>query len=226
MGRRLAPRPRRGFTLIEVIIALALMSLIMLGLVSAFSTLGKTATRLDERAGASGREWLLSEFLRESLSSSTGQFRRQRDDGSETVYFHGDADSLQWLGLMPARHGVGGLYLFSLDLEAARGGGNLLLRYEPYVKDAAPGAVGVETLVLVEKVGELRIAYQSKPERVDEDPVWLDAWTEDEKLPARVRIDLVAGGTRWPPVIAALGAIDSAGRRRGAATVNMPSVGG
>ncbi|MDR1854830.1 MAG: prepilin-type N-terminal cleavage/methylation domain-containing protein [Azoarcus sp.] len=226
MRRRIERARRRGFTLVEVIIALTLMSLIMLGLVSAFATMGKSAARLDERAGVSGREWLLSGFLRESLSSATRQFRLKQPDGSETAYFRGDATSLQWLGLMPARHGVGGLYLFSLGVESGRGGRSLVLRYEPFVRDAVVGKAGSEALELGGNVEGVNIAYQSRPERLGDEPVWYEKWDEEGKLPARVRIEVTIGGASWPTIIVALGAVDAVGRRGSAVTANPPSVGG
>ncbi|MDR1662533.1 MAG: prepilin-type N-terminal cleavage/methylation domain-containing protein [Azoarcus sp.] len=201
----------RGFTLIEVVIALALMSLIMLGLVSAFATLGKTAARLDERAGKSGREWLLGEFLRAALSSSVGQIKQTLPDQREAIHFRGGPTSLQWLGGMPARHGVGGLHLFMLGLERCGSVACLALRYAPYVKDAP--AEG-ETQVLVENVTGFRIAYQSHPARIDEEAAWRDDWDDADNLPARVRIELAVENAAWPPMLATLGAIDAASGRR------------
>ncbi|MDR2093437.1 MAG: prepilin-type N-terminal cleavage/methylation domain-containing protein [Azoarcus sp.] len=215
------PHPgARGFTLIEVIIALALMSLIMMGLVSAFATLGKTATRLDEHAGKGGREWLVGELLRTTLSSAIGQIKYTLPDQSQTIYFRGSPATVQWLGSMPARHGVGGLHLFMLGLEPcgdrSRSGTCLALRYTPYVREDSSARVTAspQTQILAENVSGFRIAYQSHPTRIDEQAVWRDDWTDTAKLPARLRIELAADGTPWPPMVAALGAIDAAGGRR------------
>ncbi|MDR1228079.1 MAG: prepilin-type N-terminal cleavage/methylation domain-containing protein [Azoarcus sp.] len=203
----------RGFTLVEVVIALALMSFIMLGLVSAFATLGKTATRLDEHAGRGGREWLAGEFLRATLSSAIGQIKQTLPDQSEAIHFRGGPTTVQWLGVMPARHGVGGLHRFMIGLEPCGSGMCLTLHYAPYVKeDTFAGAAAVfQTQTLTEEVSGFRIAYQSHPARVDEEAVWREDWTDTDNLPARVRIELAARGAAWPPVVASLGAIDEAG---------------
>jgi general secretion pathway protein J len=198
----------RGFTLVEVTIALTLMSFIMLGLVSAFSTLGKTATRLDEHAGKSGREWLVGEFLRATLSSSNGLLRQRLPDESEAIYFRSGQASLQWLGSMPARYGAGGLYLFYLMPEAVGKQMNLTLRFTPYVKDAE-GISVPDTHTLVENLSSLNILYQNHPTHVDEDPVWNEVWDDPDKLPARIRIDIVSEGSPWPPIIIAMGAGDA-----------------
>jgi general secretion pathway protein J len=220
-GTGIAPRPdarAQGFTLIEVVIALALMSLIMLGLVSAFATLGKTAARLDERAGKSGRVWLAGELLLATLSSAIGQIKQTLPDQSQAIYFRGGPATVQWLGSMPARHGVGGLHLFMLGLEPCgdRSNGCLTLHYMPYVREdsSARVAANPQSQVLAENVSGFRIAYQSHPARIDEQPVWRGDWVDADKLPARVRIELTARGMAWPPVVAALGAIDAAGGKR------------
>jgi general secretion pathway protein J len=208
-GRERDKERTHGFTLIEVVIALTLMSFIMLGLVSAFATLGKTATRLDEQAGKSGREWLTSEFLRATLASANGQIRQRLPDESEVLYFRSMPGALQWLGSMPARYGAGGLHLFYLMPESVGRQTNLTLRYTPYIPEANAGEVTPDTHTLVENVSSLRILYQSRPTSADEEPVWSESWDDPDKLPARVRIDIISNGVPWPPMIIALGATDA-----------------
>jgi general secretion pathway protein J len=208
----------RGFTLIEVIVALTLMSLIMLGLISAFATLGKTATRLDEHAGKSSREWLVGEFLRATLSSANGQIRQRLSDESEALYFQGGPERLQWLGSMPARHGAGGLYFFHMAPEPAGKRTHLILRYTPYIPDTTPNIAGIDSHPLAENISRLNILYQSHPTRVDEEAVWSEVWNDPDRLPARVRIDIVVSdGPAWPPMIIALGSIDASGGGSGSA---------
>ncbi|MDR1462014.1 MAG: prepilin-type N-terminal cleavage/methylation domain-containing protein [Azoarcus sp.] len=214
----------RGFTLIEIIIALALMSLIMLGLVSAFATLGKTATRINEHAGRSGREWLAGEFLHATLSSAVGQIKQTLPDQSKAVYFRGGPATVQWLGSMPARYGVGGLHVFRLGLEPCGSGMCLALHYAPYVKEDAFGnaAADFQTQILADKVSGFRIAYQSHPARNDEEAVWSEDWTDADNLPARTRIDLASQGAARPPVIVSIGAIDAADGEHGTVSSSPP----
>ncbi|MDR2690192.1 MAG: prepilin-type N-terminal cleavage/methylation domain-containing protein [Azoarcus sp.] len=208
-----------GFTLIEVIIALVLLSLIMLGLVSALAGMGASASRIDERAGQNGRQWLVQEFLRATLSSSVGHIKRRLADGSETMYFNGGPQALEWLGNMPPRHGAGGLHYFRLALEPEGGRMNLVLRYAPYVKDIDPDVADIAVHVLAEDVTGLHIAYQSKPQTEDEDTAWSEIWDDPQRLPGRVRMELNDRTSIWPPLVASLDEIDAATRRtRGGAT--------
>jgi general secretion pathway protein J len=208
-----ACRRARGFTLIEVVIALALSSLVMLGRVSALASLGASARRIDARAGQSDRQWLTGEFLRAALSSMAGQIRYTRPDGSRSIYFHGEPQRVEWLGNMPARHGVGGIHHFRLLLEDdadAASGARLVLQYAPYVGNPDFDPAAISTHVLATGVDAFAIAYQSKPEREDEEAVWGDLWDDAERPPGRVRILIDAEGKAWPPLVTTLNAVDVA----------------
>lgn len=205
-----------GFTLVEVIIALALLSLLMLGLVSALAGFGNTAARLEARAGREGDAWLAAAFLRGALSSAVGQLRHTLPDGSQSAYFAGRADGLEWLGSMPARHGAGGLYLFRLEADGPPP--RLLLRYLPYVPGATPAADAFASQVLAEGLDALRLSYESRARRPDETTHWSDTWAEPGHLPARVRIEIAAGGRAWPPLFVSIAAVDH-GRAHAAAEV-------
>lgn len=196
-----------GFTLVEVVIVLALLSLVMLGLVSALAGFGNTAAKLEARAGREGDAWQVAAFLRETLASAVGRLRRTLPDGGQAVHFVGGPDGLEWLGSMPARHGVGGLHLFRLTVDGQPP--RLLLRYLPYVAGATPPAEAFAGHVLAEGLDHLRLSYESRPRRPDEVAQWSETWHEPDRLPARVRIDVAAGGRTWPPLVVAIGAVDN-----------------
>jgi general secretion pathway protein J len=208
-------RPR-GFTLIEVVIALALSALIMFGLVSALAGMGNIASRLDERGGQTDRQWLAGGFLRETLVTALGQYKYKLPDGGESVYFSGTSQFMEWVGNMPARHGAGGIHHFRLLLREAESGEApwLEIQYAPYAPesaDLAPEAVAAAH-VLAAEVRGFAIAYQSKPVRTDEEAVWSDVWDDPERLPGRVRILIETRDSAWPPLVATIGAVDGATR--------------
>ena len=199
----------------------------MLGLVSALAGMGATATRIDERAGQSDRQWLVNEFLRATLSTATAQLKYTRTDGSKSIYFHGAPQMLEWLGSMPARHGVGGMHHFRLLLQNddSAAGARLVLQYAPYISPP-PGTPdilvfdtsNISTHVLATEVSGFSIAYQSKPEREDEDAVWSDSWDDPEHSPGRVRVQIDTENTVWPPLVTTLGVVDAVGTGGGGST--------
>ena len=81
----------RGFTLIEVLIALSLISLLMLTLTSAIGGMGRTEEGMERRI-ASGEDWMLSRaLLRQTLGTVSGRaFRPENMDiGRSVAFFFG-----------------------------------------------------------------------------------------------------------------------------------------
>ena len=149
-----------GFTLVEVIVALTLVSLIMLGLVSALRTFGDTASALDARSGRSAEARLLADFLRATLTRATPQPKVRTAEGGAVVPFFGAANEIRWLGNLPARHGAGGMHYLRLYASAGR----LYLQYLPHPGNAEPPdwSQAVPHL-LSERLDQMRIAYQIRP---------------------------------------------------------------
>ncbi|WP_418647482.1 PulJ/GspJ family protein [Thauera butanivorans] len=199
-----------GFTLVEVIVALSLVALIMLGLVSALRTFGDTASALDARSGDSTEARLLADFLRATLARAVAQPRVQTVDDGPVVPFSGSAGELRWLGNLPARHGAGGMHYMRLFA----GEGGLWLQYLPHPGNTEPPDWSTAAVHLLSpNLDLLRIAYQTRPQQPGEEAEWLSFWDDLQHLPGRLRIDLVIAGQHRPPLIVALDA--AAGRSVG-----------
>lgn len=196
---------QRGFTLVEIVIALSLVTLIMLGLLGALRTLGNTAEAVNVVSDRSSDMMLINGFLRRILSEARNlPYRVQDQEGQDAMFAHyaeGDARRLRWIGNFPARHGLSGLHFFELEIEGREPEGTLVLRYLPY-----SGAVRVPdwpaamTHVLVQGVAELDLAYQVQ----DSLETWHAKWpldSSDATLPARVRIRLKVGERHWPDLV-------------------------
>ena len=188
----------RGFTLIEVVIALALVAVILAGLVSALVSFGKTAARIEERTLASDDVRLVYAFLQQSLSAAAPRVWVRPQDMAPMSWFQGSDSELEWLGLMPARQGVGGLYHLRLGVErGSRGPGRLVLSYLPYVgDDPPPDWSQAESHLLLDGVTNFALAYRA----LDEDE-WRDEWRDSQVLPARVRMALAIRGQDWPQLV-------------------------
>lgn len=188
----------RGFTLIEVIIALTLVAVILAGLVSALASFGKTSARIEERTLVSDDVRLVYAFLEQSLSPAAPRMWVRPQDMAPVSWFQGSDSELEWLGLMPARHGVGGLYHLRLGVErGSRGPGRLVLSYLPYAgDDPPPDWSQAESHLLLDGVTRFALAYRA----LDEDE-WRDEWRDSQVLPTRVRIDLAVRGQSWPELI-------------------------
>ncbi len=195
---------QRGFTLIEVVVALVLLAVILTGLMSALVTFARTGERVDERTLAGDDVRLVYAFLKQSLEPASPRLRQRPEDSVAVSWLQGTESELEWLGLMPARHGVGGLYHLRLSAEQApEGGRTLMLYYLPYAgDDPPPDWSQASSHLLLEAVTGLEISYRALDEAE-----WRTQWLDTPVLPARVQISLAQGGSAWPalmvPVLAA-----------------------
>lgn len=190
----------RGFTLVEVLVVMSLLSLLALGMGSALRTTAQTGERVDSKLLESDELRVTSAFLRSVL----GRVHVQRLNapaavGQPPYFFEGTADSVTWIGIMPARHGVGGRSFFRLSLGRADGQQGLLLQFLPWDSAAVqPDWTHAQARVLLRDVEGLQLKYISTT--VNE-PRWADAWESPDSLPDRIMISLRSGSGRWPDLV-------------------------
>ena len=119
-----------GFTLVELLVALGLMSLISLTLVGAYRGVAQISDRFDGWQQAADNQRLLVSGLSELFLLG---YLPPGAAGTERVFFAGE-DQLVWVGVMPPRHAHGGKHIFRLSVEPSDRGdpSSLVLRYVPW----------------------------------------------------------------------------------------------
>ena len=125
-------RPSRGFTLVELLVALMLLSLIALGLGGAMRSISQTQERVDFRVEQFERQHTAVHFLRSTLVHLSQQRRTgaQARPNENPYYFVGQPQEMQWLGAMPASIGGGGRTLFRLSLQPDNQDVKLIFQYK------------------------------------------------------------------------------------------------
>jgi len=198
----------RGFTLVELLVVMVLLSLLTLGLGSALSTISQTQQRVDERLQWLDQQRASSAFLRAALGSVSGQ-RRQgglQRQGQSPFFFDGQGDSLQWLGTMPARIGLGGRMHFRLALDE----GDLVLQLAPWQgADQEPDWAQGQSQVLARGVRTLALRYQNANLGANH---WQEQWgvnppgaaVRPPELPTAVQIQVQTAQGDWPLTVVAL----------------------
>ena len=203
--KRMAPAARlgRGFTLLEMLIGMALLSVLMLALGGALFSAAQTEERLDARLQAAEDYRLMTGFLQETLAQASLQKVKSGDDFR--IFFNGQSDSLEWVGNLPARYGLGGRHFLRLGLERdAAGAGRLVLRYIPW-RDI-PGALSWQAAAaqtLAAPVTGLSLRYQH-PISGQWQPLWQDTSQRRERLPSAVALALESPEPAWPLLAVAM----------------------
>jgi general secretion pathway protein J len=203
-------RLHRGFTLVEVLVATALLSLVMLGLLTAMRSFARSETRIDERIRVDDDLRVSERFLRSIMATVSPRPRATPAGASKEVDFFGGAGAMRWIGVMPARHGAGGLYRFHLYARpaTAEGPAALMLDFFPYVPgfEAPLDPAALQSRAMASAPGEVRFRYQDDLESGEQ---WLAEWPHADRLPQRIGLTVVSDRLPWPEVVVAVVPISS-----------------
>lgn len=184
----------RGFTLLELLVVMALLSLLMLGMGSALRSTARVEQGVDARLARADAMRVTSDFLRTVLSRVSARQGVPSEARPDAHAFAGSADSLWWLGVMPARHGAGGMHHFRLGIETA----GLVLHYQAWRGEALPDWGRAESLLLV--AGATRLALRFEDDRHTPSR-WVDDWTAPDAMPRRVSLAVTTPSDAWPAVV-------------------------
>lgn len=192
-------RRHAGFTIIEVTIGLSLLALILLGLVGALRGLGDVASRLEHRSYLGDEFRITPAFLDKSLRRANPRLRDAGPGAARANWFVGERDRLEWVGVMPARHGAGGLSHFRIFLDAPVYGDtpSLLIQVAPFRGDAeAPDWSRFPAETVIAAVSSVEIRYRALGG--DE---WLGRWDHPQTLPGWVAISVQGEKASWPRLV-------------------------
>lgn len=188
-----AVRHAAGFTLLEILLALALFALVMLGVWGALAGATRVARSADAVMTQSESVRTVQQFLRRYVAVASAQ-PWAMPGSTRARMFEGDATAMHYVAPLPAQSGHAGLYLQSVGLQKDPAGGmTLWLAYQPYTGDQPESAEPVRHLLLANLQGGkfqyLAAAAFGKP------AAWRDDWTSANGLPLAVRIHL---DPAWP----------------------------
>lgn len=180
------PTLQSGFTLLEILLALVLMAMTMVGVWGALRTGTKLTRSTDAASQRSDRVRAVQAFLRNYLGGAQPQAFVPAKDQSARM-FRGDPLVLTYVAPMPAQLGDGGLFVQTLQFVRGQGRNDYTLQliYAPLSSDTASPASKPE--VLLEHVGnggfEYLVAGQgNQPAR------WQRTWHSTNGLPLAVHI--------------------------------------
>ncbi len=187
----------RGFTLVEVLVAMSLLSLVMLALGGTLRSIGQAEERIDQRLARADEMRVSIGFLRATLERPSAR-KVAVATGSPRPLFDADANALAWIGVMPARYGAGGRHFFRLASEVSGDGPALVIRFAPWVDSARfPDWSQVDSRVLVRGLTRFAVRYQDDR---TEPAMWSANWALPDRLPDQVQFDIETVAGPWPPI--------------------------
>jgi general secretion pathway protein J len=186
----------RGMTLVEVVVALSILSMVVVMLGASVRGMGQSAERVDIQIEQADHMRVVSAFLRELMTRAT--FQRNTRTG-QPLHAAGP-DQLVWVGSMPARPGgPAGRHFFKLAVETAEGAAPaLVLRFVPWQDGVtAVNWAQSDSRVIVPEVAQFQLAYGG----AGLEQGWTPQWTSPHALPPRLRLTLVTQALQWPPLV-------------------------
>ncbi|HEX2257274.1 MAG TPA: prepilin-type N-terminal cleavage/methylation domain-containing protein [Afifellaceae bacterium] len=184
-----------GFTLVEVLVSLALISLITVFVANGFDHTRRVAALAEELDGAMSLEAVRS-YLSLSLANAHRPPPDESLDGASG--FAGGPSTLAFLAPSDGLLDSGGLYHIALS----GGMGQSTLTRTPF-PDVPSGAAADRTRTI--EARGLQLRYWGLVDG-EEAPRWHEAWSEQTNLPVlvEVRLEPTAGRAVWPPLVVRL----------------------
>lgn len=201
----------RGFTLIEIVLAMILVSLIMAIAVGAIRMSRQAAEAGEHRIEAINAVRVTQEFLRKQLARTLPlAFAIDRREGRNIV-FEGDRDEIRFVAPMPGYLSSGGPYIQRLKIER----GELRFYHRMLLSDDDEE---LGPVVLIDRIrrGEFEFRGIDERGRLGD---WRQDWEDPARTPMMVRLQLqFQDGTamRWPalevPLLIDVGGVNNAYR--------------
>lgn len=202
-----ARRNQTGFTLLEMMVAMTVLTLMM--------TVAFGALRAGERSWETGLRYTAKT---ENLRTVTGAMQRLfaqlmplswEENSETTIAFAGDIEKLSFIAPAPQHHGATGLFEYTLALEPDASDNRLMLYYRLHDPDNM-GFSAIDDdrqeVLLVDKLSSASFSYYGS-QIADEPAEWHTYWDSDaETFPHMVQVKLVANNERdqWPDLFLTL----------------------
>lgn len=191
-------RRQQGITLIEVLVALLLLSLLSAGIVSVFRFCERAYWQLT-RVDAAQRELVAAQRFLRTVLESAYPFNPPATSPA-TMTFAGGPESLTITAPSPLSDGARGHRRYELFLRTQPDSSQKLMVRSSLDRHGAFGPAREE--LLVEKIQSLSWTYLE--DQASAAPRWLDRWNASPRLPRLVRlhVEFAAKDARvWPDLI-------------------------
>ncbi len=191
-----------GFTLIEVLIAMTLLSIMVVLLFSSLSICAKSWEQGDSKIAEVNEVAVVYNFFQRHLSSAIPLWNdfSVTEQGDRTFSFQGKKQFLQFVSTFPASAAKSGMQLFTIQQQQQDNEQLINVTLTPFFPVTEGEAWRTEEAVLLKHVSDFSLAYFG-PDETGESR-WQDEWLEKELQPQLIKINIsTTNGVFWPEMI-------------------------
>lgn len=209
----MTPRRARGFTLLELMIGLALLGLIM---TLVFAGLKLTTRGWDETEATAERVNRVRQARALLLRELAAVYPyRWKNSNEMNLAFVGATNGLKFVSSTPPRAGRGGLDLVELLLSKNDQGLRLLMRRKIPATELRDfdEMEKADSVILLDDLESAGFEYFGA-DTPSAKPYWRDKWEDRQRLPRLIRLSLrTKGAPAWPEIVIAPRVSERAGCR-------------
>ena len=195
----------RGFTLVELLLAMTLMSMLLALTYSGLRAASRNSDQGEKMLAASGEVRAAHQFVRKQLNQML-PLTYDVSDGNDQVrvVFEGDASRIQYVAPMPGYLGAGGPQVQMMELVNGDDGQILQISHallQNYEEGDLQVGEPVTLLDNIQSGGFEFLGVDEAGEIID----WTSSWDTPEILPVAVRLQVGFGEDvrlNWPELVA------------------------
>jgi general secretion pathway protein J len=189
---RTAQHNDAGYSLVELLVVLLLLSFITLSIAGGFRFGTRIWETTDASVARSHRIAIMQSVVRSLMASAVPEAK------GAYIEFEGTPNDVRFVAPAPRYGAAGGIAKVEVSLEDIRSDRRMLIRIAPRVRSA-----GAQTARLDLDGLNLRFAYLDAS---DARAIWLDRWHDRDRLPSAIRLEGTDGESRaeWPLFVARL----------------------
>jgi len=201
----------KGFTLIEVLIAMTLFSIMVVLLFGSLQVCANSWHKGETKIAAVNEMAVVSHFFQQHLATTqpllnAGLNTDKKSDLQAPLAFQGKRQSIQFASAFPASAGRLGVQLFTISLKTEDGQQHLKVNITPL--SPLNNSQEHEEVDLLKGVSDFAITYFGSDDGLDNKlskNVWRDDWLEKKTLPRLLKITIkLDNGLFFPDMLIAL----------------------
>ncbi len=199
-----AQKPERGFTLLEVLIGLVLLSIMMTLLFGSIRMGARIWDAGENRAADLDRMLIVQNFLRYHLNTVRPVIDDLSGDDNVKFSFTGTEKSIQFVSDLPSSARRKGLHQINLEVVKENDSGVLIANLKPFYPALDGADAAIEDVRLLSGIESMEVSYfgADRFEIKAPEGQWLEQWEDREFMPFLIKIELrMQSGRVWPPMM-------------------------